>query len=145
MAAPREGWECVMTISAERLAGYAARLRETFPALAVEEIHLLGAGDNNDAVLVNGRMVFRFPRHAQAVKALATETALLRALAGRLPLAVPRPVYVADDVDGYERIPGEELARETVRALPAADQQAVAEQLAYIQSIPFSSTKRMRL
>lgn len=79
---------------------------------------------------MNGQVVFRFPRHAQAAQALAAEAALLGVLAGRLPLAVPRPVYVSDGVVGYERIPGEEFARETLRALPGADQQAIAEQLA---------------
>lgn len=130
MAASQGGWGCVMTDQEERLlAGYAARIRETFPTVAVEEIRLLGSGDNNDALLVNGHVVFRFPRHSRAAEALAAETALLHVLAGRLPLAVPQPVYIAEGVAGYERIPGEELGRETLHGLPDADQQAVAEQL----------------
>src|SRR5262249_40770892 len=114
----------------ERLAGYAERLREAFPALPVKMIAPLGAGDNNDVLLVNGNLVFRFPRHAYAAQALVTETSLLRAIADRLPLAIPRPRYVAQGVVGYERIAGEDLARERLHALPAADQQAIAEQLA---------------
>ncbi|MFI5272989.1 MAG: phosphotransferase family protein, partial [Ktedonobacterales bacterium] len=118
-----------MSCAPERLAAYVARIREAFPRLDVRVAQSLGAGDNNDALLVNGTLVFRFPRHAPALAELARETAVLTALAGHLPLAIPQPIYVAGDFAGYERIPGERLESATLRALPSADQQAIAEQL----------------
>lgn len=117
-------------VPAEHMDTYLHRLREVYPALAIETFEPLGSGDHNDALLVNGALVFRFARTSHAHAALARETALLGALADRpLPLAIPCPHYMAPDFVGYERLPGVPLDAETLRALPPADQQAIAAQL----------------
>lgn len=105
------------------------RLREAYPALEVTVAEPLGRGDHNEALLVNGTLVLRFARTPQAHEVLARETALLGALADRLPLAIPHPRYGAPDFMGYERLPGEPLDADTLRALPPADQRAIAAQL----------------
>ena len=70
--------------------------------------------------LVNEALVFRLPWHlverahggVDAPTALA-EVGLLQAVAGRLPVVVPEPVYVADHGQyfGYRYLPGEDLAQ----------------------------------
>lgn len=118
-----------MSVPPERVAAYLRRLRDTHPALTVAAVEPLGRGDHNDALLVNGALVFRFARTSHAHTALARETALLGALAGRLPLAIPRPRYVAPDFMGYDRLPGAPLDAATLRALSPAHQRAIAAQL----------------
>lgn len=118
-----------VSVPVERVEAYLRRLRDAYPALAVAAVEPLGSGDHNDALLVNGVLVFRFARTPQAHEALTRETVLLGALAGRLPLAIPHPRYVAPDFMGYERLLGEPLDAVMLRALPVADQQAIAAQL----------------
>lgn len=119
-----------MSVPAERVDAYLRRLREAYPTLAIAAVEPLGRGDHNDALLINGTLVFRFARTSHAHAALARETALLSALADdRLPLAIPRPRYVAPEFMGYERLPGEPLDADTLQALPPADQRAVVAQL----------------
>jgi aminoglycoside 2''-phosphotransferase len=70
-------------------------------------------GQFNDVLLVDGALVFRFPRSARAATILQAETALLHGLQGRLPLRIPNPTYVSVDREsrqltfmGYRLIPG---------------------------------------
>jgi aminoglycoside phosphotransferase (APT) family kinase protein len=89
-------------------------IRRQFPALAAEpSIARIGVGWDNVAYLVGGRHVFRFPQRQLAVALIETESALLPALAPRLPLPVPVPTLVGRPSDdypwpfhGYERIAG---------------------------------------
>jgi aminoglycoside 2''-phosphotransferase len=92
-----------------------ARVRAAFPELAPRSWRLVeGAGQNNHVLVADERLVFRFPRYEAGRAALAREVALLRTLRGRLPLAVPDPVYVAEDVVGYTLIRGVPLWQETL-------------------------------
>jgi hypothetical protein len=50
----------------------------------------LGEGCDSAALLVNGAWVFRFPKTKEVEAQLRTETALLPAIADRLPVEVPR-------------------------------------------------------
>ena len=118
-----------MSIPSERMEAYLHRLRAAYPELVVAEVEPLGSGDYNDALLVNGSLVFRFARTPHADEALARETALLGALVDRLPLAIPHPRYIAPDFMGYEHLPGEPLDAVSLRALPQSDQRVIAAQL----------------
>jgi aminoglycoside phosphotransferase (APT) family kinase protein len=93
-----------------------ALIRDQFPALAAgggPSIERIGVGWDNVAYLVAGRFVFRFPQRSIAVPLLEAESRLLPALAPRLPLPVPVPVFLgrpgADypwPFQGYARIAG---------------------------------------
>jgi aminoglycoside phosphotransferase (APT) family kinase protein len=92
----------------------AARLIERqFPALAPLQIELLGVGLDNVAFRVNGRRVFRFPRHESAAGLIERELRVLPLLSPHLPLPIPAPAFVgAPDEDypypfaGYPLLPG---------------------------------------
>jgi aminoglycoside phosphotransferase (APT) family kinase protein len=84
-----------------------------FPALAPARAEPLGAGWDNAAFRVNGSYVFRFPQRQLAVPFLETETRVMPAVAPRLPLAAPAPLFVGRPAGGYPwpfagyaRIPG---------------------------------------
>jgi aminoglycoside phosphotransferase (APT) family kinase protein len=86
-----------------------------FPELDGTRLRKLAAGWDNSVWVVAERYAFRIPHRQVAIPGLERELALLPELAPRLPLPVPRPVFVGSPTDGYpwpffgaELLPGEE-------------------------------------
>ncbi|MGH2517812.1 MAG: phosphotransferase family protein, partial [Ktedonobacterales bacterium] len=109
----------------DSLEAYIGCIREVVPSLAIESARLHTTdGQFTDIVFVNDALVFRFPRFASVAATLASETAALRALQGRLSLPIPDPLYaVIDDVPGrafmsYRLLTGSPLSREAFDAIP---------------------------
>jgi aminoglycoside 2''-phosphotransferase len=109
----------------DRTIAHLQLIREAYPDFVVgsEELRLT-RGQFNVVLLVDGSLIFRFPRSARAAAILHAETALLCALQGRLPLPIPHPTYVGTDPRtsrlnfmGYHIIPGEPLEREVLAAI----------------------------
>ncbi len=71
------------------------------PELAPAELAVIGRGWDNDAYLVNGEWVFRFPRREIAAPLIEIERAVLPHIAGLLPLAVPDPAFAGVPAEGY--------------------------------------------
>lgn len=118
-------WAAEQEISAELAA---TRIAQQFPQLAPVRLRLLGTGWDNTAFLVNDTHVFRFPRRQIAVAILEIENRILPALAGRLPLAVPLPLFLGRSDErfpwpfaGYRMLPGR-----TACAAGLSDAQRVA-------------------
>src|SRR5438045_1899348 len=76
-------------------------IQRQFPALAPVQLECLGAGVDNVAFRVNGRLVFRFPRHEFAAGLVEREVRVLPLLAPRLPLPIPAPAFVGTPDEGY--------------------------------------------
>jgi aminoglycoside phosphotransferase (APT) family kinase protein len=72
-----------------------------FPALAGQSVEQLGTGWDNEAYVVAGRYVFRFPRRTIAVKLIEREAELLPSIAPHLPLPVPVPEFLGTPGEGY--------------------------------------------
>jgi aminoglycoside phosphotransferase (APT) family kinase protein len=88
-------------------------IREQFPQLGARAAQPLGSGWDNTAYLVDGAVVFRFPRKQSTVALLERETRVLPRLAGTLPLSVPDPQWSGRPVErypwpfaGYRRLDG---------------------------------------
>jgi aminoglycoside 2''-phosphotransferase len=110
------------------------RLDRRLPGPRAKRIDLLGEGDFCRAYLVDGHRVVRIPKHLDASEALEREACLMRRLAPRISLAVPRPTFhagsgpresggtLSDPAEPpfsvHERIGGEPLTPEGWRALP---------------------------
>ena len=84
-----------------------------FPALAPLRVEPLGVGWDNSAFLVNGDLVFRFPRRQIAVELLETELRVLPHVGRRVPLAIPTPEWSGQaeprfpwPFAGYRWLPG---------------------------------------
>jgi aminoglycoside phosphotransferase (APT) family kinase protein len=108
---------------------------------AAYEVELLGRGTDSAALRVDSEWVLRFPLVPEAQRALRRELALLPELAGRLPVAVPRPEHVAQ-ADGklvfiaYRMLEGEPLSDATLAGLsPPARERAVDELAALLEAI----------
>ncbi|MGE0266464.1 MAG: phosphotransferase [Candidatus Obscuribacterales bacterium] len=74
---------------------------DQFDCLAIETIEHLGSGWDNTAYLINGELVFRFPRRAIAVPFIERESLTLPALSRHLPLTIPVPIYHGQASSGY--------------------------------------------
>lgn len=81
------------------------------PDLRIESVERLGEGWDHVAFLVNGDLVFRLPWEPGEIDA-RPEIALLRAVAGRVPVAVPEPLHVDPGHEwfGYRFLPGPAIA-----------------------------------
>ena len=100
----------------ERLLRYRENIAAACPELAMETAELFRAGQNNDLILVNGELIFRFPKYRQGIARLGRERAILNAVRGRLPLATPDYIYHNVDEEevgrafvGYRKLPGSSL------------------------------------
>lgn len=102
--------------SEERLLAYQQRIAEIYPEIDSQELRLIDSGQNNDVLIAEGKLVFRFPRHPSGVDVLQREVLLLRSLARRLPIPIPKPSFTSFEPRevgtvfmGYRALPGEEL------------------------------------
>ncbi len=92
---------------------YRAAIGENFPTVLINTLDYLSEGWESVACLVNGHLVFLFPKRDVAEHYLRTEIRLLSELAAHLPLPIPRFDYVADPPGqhvpfafvGYELLP----------------------------------------
>ncbi len=90
-------------------------------------------GQFNDVLIVNNAWVFRFPKSPAALSSMPGEVAILRALAGRLPLPTPEPCYVnfigPRPGFGYALLPGAPLSREWLATAPEPVRDQIAQRL----------------
>jgi aminoglycoside phosphotransferase (APT) family kinase protein len=108
-------------------------VREHFPGLG-RTIEPLGSGWDNTAYLVDGELVFRFPRRRIALELIETEARVLPRIAPHLPLPIPCPEWVGAATErfpwpfsGYRRLAGRTAAS---AALSDDDRRAAAAPLA---------------
>lgn len=86
-----EVWSAEQHVDEER----ARRLiRARFEELAADAVELVSEGWDYVAFRVDGEWAFRFPRREAVVPGTEREIALLPALAERLPVGLPAPVFV---------------------------------------------------
>ena len=72
-----------------------ACIHAAYPELRIERLRLNDEGQNNDVLIVNDDLIFRFPRDEEGVEKLATEVALLGRLRPFVPLPIPEPIYAS--------------------------------------------------
>jgi aminoglycoside 2''-phosphotransferase len=116
-----------------------ARIREVYPDLVTSDAQLVsGHGQNNQILIVDERLIFRFPRYVGGIARLMRTTRILRAIRTALPLEIPDPTYSSFDEAavgkafvGYPLIRGEPLWTEAFERLPDEGiRQRVVDQLA---------------
>src|SRR5512138_1337800 len=91
-------------------------------------------GENNDILVVNEELIFRFPRQQDILPAFQRERVLLLKLGKHLPLPIPQPIYDSGAEDqfgkvfmGYPLLPGRPL---TEAALGGQGNDAVLQTIA---------------
>ena len=113
-----------------QVGSYETRIRELAPEVPINSVSLNHDGLLNDVVIVNGELIFRFPKAEYGFKHLKDEAQILHLLQSYVTLEIPSPLYETDDCLAYRMVSGETLRRDMLMRLPESDQQAVADQLA---------------
>ncbi|MGE6755435.1 phosphotransferase family protein [Rossellomorea sp. NPDC071047] len=92
------------------------RIREIYPELNINHSEVIDLGQNNDVLIVNDNLVFRFPKYVEGIKKLIKETEVLEQIKGKLSLSIPYPQYRSMETNevgkvftGYQRIGGTPL------------------------------------
>ena len=92
------------------------RIAAAHPELQIRSTSFLGEGWTSHSFLVNGSLVFRFPKRQDVWPDLEREIAFLAAAADALPLEVPRYLTVtrtsataANGYAVYSFVPGDAL------------------------------------
>ncbi|WP_420642189.1 GNAT family N-acetyltransferase [Candidatus Leptofilum sp.] len=135
----------------EKTAVYTQQITQAEPNLQIETAQLNEEGLVNDVMIVNGRHVFRFPKHEWAVDHLRQEANCLNLAQQHLTLPLPSWKMYDGKLLGfpfvsYDWIPGEALSRHLLLRLPLTDQQAIAAQLGtflhQLHTIPMPEVER---
>lgn len=112
------------------------RIRDAFPQLGWQTHRVLTHGWDHIVIVLDGKIVFRFPRDKEYRDELQDEIRLLHYLKKRVEVGIPEYNYVSEDKSfaGYDMLGGRELTCSRFRRLPAAEKDAVAGQLAGFMS-----------
>jgi aminoglycoside phosphotransferase (APT) family kinase protein len=93
-----EIWSAEQHVDEERARGL---IRTQFSDLAADEVKLVSEGWDYAVFRVDGEWAFRFPRREMVIPGTEREIAVLPALAERLPIGVPAPVFVGGPGDDF--------------------------------------------
>lgn len=94
-------------------------IKEKYPHLFVKEYRWINQGENNDILIINNQLIFRFPKYQRGIEDLKKESELLTETQKYITLPIPKPQFQCFDelqvgkvFIGYLLIPGEPLSRE---------------------------------
>jgi aminoglycoside 2''-phosphotransferase len=119
-----------------QLKDYVNRIQQVYPDLMINKVELNTIGQNNDVLIVNRELVFRFPKYKAGVIDLQKESQLLNQIKGYVSLVVPSPEYESYDVlkpghvfSGYSLIQGTPLWNKELKKADSQSQKMISDQL----------------
>jgi len=108
---------------------YLRKIRAAYPNLSLDHLELNQDGLVNDVVIVDRKLVCRFPRTEWAKDILAHEAKVLDVARYYAGLPLPRFEHLEEDFASYNLIEGEALSRETLLWLSNPLKRRIVEQL----------------
>lgn len=129
-------------------------IKRVYPDLIINNFYINEIGQNNDVIMVNDALVFRFPKYEQGIAQLRRETEILKYIEDKVSLPIPAPVYESFDelepgkvFTGYHLIEGKPFWKESLLELKTDEQvRDLASQLASflveLHSIPGETASR---
>ncbi len=128
---PIELQEPTETTNETLLEELTGKIRNEFPELNFSQARLITEGLDNVAVILDEKIVFRFPWTEQNVKSFTREMELLDKIHDKLPLPIPHYEYVSakKNFGGYEMIQGSDLTPELFETLSEDVKEKIAKQL----------------
>lgn len=110
-------------------------IKKNFSQLNIESIEIAGEGLDSKAFVVNGDLIFRFPKYEDVGEKLKVEIALLPQLRWHLKLLIPNFEYIGKQENslpfvGYKKIQGVALEKELFDSLDMELQEKLIEQIA---------------
>ncbi|WP_416728652.1 phosphotransferase family protein [Fictibacillus sp. JL2B1089] len=115
---------------------YIERIKEVYPELMIEDVYHNDVGQNNDVLIINNTLVFRFPKYTNGIVSLIEETKILEHIRGTTSIPIPCPTYKSFErlepgkvFAGYKRIEGNPFWIEDLIKVNKADSTKLAIQL----------------
>ncbi|MGG2015492.1 phosphotransferase family protein [Bacillus sp. S10(2024)] len=115
---------------------YVQYLGNIYPNLDVQTAYVNDIGQNNDVLIVNENIVFRFPKYKEGIAKLIAETKLLEKIQSYVSLPIPCPSYQhfqsmepGKVFSGYNKINGEPFWNTTFFQLSEEEQSTSTAQL----------------
>jgi len=113
------------------------RIKQVYPDLSIEDHHPNDVGQNNDVIIINKSLVFRFPKYKEGIVRLKEETQILEHIINSVSIPIPNPIYqsfenleVGKVFIGYNLIQGSPLWEESFTKIENDDLvQGLASQL----------------
>ncbi|EST12539.1 phosphotransferase family protein [Sporolactobacillus laevolacticus] len=119
-----------------QLKDYVNRIQQVYPDLTINKAELNTIGQNNDVLIVNRELVFKFPKYQAGIIDLQKESQLLNQIKGYVSLAVPSPEYESYEVlkpghvfNGYSLIQGTPLWSKELNKADSQSQKMISDQL----------------
>ncbi|MBM6619633.1 phosphotransferase family protein [Bacillus suaedaesalsae] len=115
---------------------FTSRILEVYPTITIEKAVIDVTGQNNDVVIINDTLVFRFPKYEQGIRDLLTEVKILTSINDVTTLSIPNPTYTSFEelkvgrvFTGYQKINGVTLSKNAFQEVNREIQQNLAIQL----------------
>ncbi|MFP7287970.1 aminoglycoside phosphotransferase family protein [Shouchella clausii] len=72
---------------------YMKNVKSIYPNISIENFYLNEMGQNNDVLIVNHSLVFRFPKYKNGIIQLKRETEILQYIKDIISTSIPNPIY----------------------------------------------------
>lgn len=103
-------------------------IKGVYPDLYIEDYYLNDIGQNNDVLIVNKSLVFRFPKYINGIIQLRRETEILKYIKGIVSTPIPNPIYQSFEelepgkvFTGYNLIDGVPLWKESLTGVKSVE------------------------
>lgn len=100
---------------------YIENIKQVYPNLSIEDFYANDIGQNNNVLIVNKSLVFRFPKYGQGITQLKKETEILEYIKNIVSITIPHPIYQSfkklkpeEVFTGYNLITGVPLWKESL-------------------------------
>ncbi|WP_246629251.1 phosphotransferase family protein [Mesobacillus maritimus] len=107
---------------------YIEHIKQVYPDLVIVDSYLNGLGQNNDVLIINNSLVFRFPKYENGISPLIQEAALLKYLKNIISISIPHPTYYSfkrlepgNVFAGYNLIKGEPFWKESLEKIESPE------------------------
>ncbi|WP_186577994.1 phosphotransferase family protein [Aquibacillus kalidii] len=77
-------------------------IKQVYPNFFIEDFCHNEIGQNNDVLIINNSLVFRFPKYQKGILQLKRETEILEQIKDLVPIPIPEPIYCSFE----ELVPG---------------------------------------
>lgn len=74
---------------------YMKNVKSIYPNISIENFYLNEMGQNNDVLIVNHSLVFRFPKYKNGIIQLKRETEILQYIKDIISTPIPNPISVS--------------------------------------------------
>ncbi|CAI9674257.1 aminoglycoside phosphotransferase family protein [Elizabethkingia meningoseptica] len=110
---------------------YLQKIKNDFPQIKWKKHRVLTHGWDHIIIVLDEKIIFRFPKDKEYKDEFQNEIQLLRYLKKRFRVGIPEYKYISKDksIAGYDMVRGRELTVSRFRRLSASEKDTVAKQL----------------